>query len=67
MEQNKKYLTKGMTYGAGIALSMGTYPDFVREGLDASLRDTLQQKQKSVRIMVIIQTITNYNKPFILI
>ena len=31
MEQQKKDYNKGMTYGAGVALSMDTYPDFIRE------------------------------------
>ena len=61
-----------MTYGAGVVLSMDTYSNVICEkknskmfnthGLDASLKETLQRKQKSVSIMVILQTITNYNK-----
>ena len=35
-------------------------------GLDASLRDTFQQKQKSVSIMVITKTIKSYNKKYML-
>ena len=35
-------------------------------GLDASLRDTFQRKQKSVNIMVFINTIKNYNNKIML-